>query len=208
MTSQLVPDLDYGYLCALRHTHFFISTEGWYLKWWYNFTCLMVDEKLEVAIPVGFVHNKDFIRKVLVGKVGAAFCVTIRRELDRPNIACGMLGWIEIWEVSLGCCCCWFSLAFEDSIFDLFFQAKRLLNCLLLEFSQGYLFSKLLLEPDLKSNPSEDFLDTEVYSTALQLGLTNLAESSYFVPCRVCVGATVERAFKDIRSNKEGNNSR
>ena len=110
-------------LGALRHTHFFISTEGWYLKW-YNSTCLMVDEKLEVAIPVGFVHNKDFIRKVLVGKVGAAFCVTIRRELDRPNIACGMLGWIEIWEVSLGCCCCWFSLAFEDSIFD-FCSSKR-----------------------------------------------------------------------------------
>jgi len=40
-------------------------------------SCLMVDEKLDDAIPVGFVHNKDFILNVLVGNVGAAFCVTI-----------------------------------------------------------------------------------------------------------------------------------
>ena len=73
----------------------------------------MVDDKLFVAIPVGLVHNKDFIRKVLVGKVGAAFCVTIRLEFDLTNMLFGMLGWIEIWEVSLGC---WSLDAFEDSI--------------------------------------------------------------------------------------------
>ncbi len=36
-------------------------------------TCLIVDEVEVTAKPVGLVHNKDFMRKVLVGKVGAAF---------------------------------------------------------------------------------------------------------------------------------------
>ena len=36
-------------------------------------SCLIVDEVEVTAKPVGLVHNKDFMRKVLVGKVGAAF---------------------------------------------------------------------------------------------------------------------------------------
>ena len=118
----------------------------------------MVEDQLFVAIPVGLVHNKDFMRKVLVGKVGAAFCVTIRLELDRPNITCGMLGWMEIWEVSLGWD--WFSLdAFEDSILlslnDLPSTMRFRIVCCL-SFRRDISLASCFSKPDLKSNPSED----------------------------------------------------
>ena len=159
----------------------------------------MVEDQLFVAIPVGLVHNKDFMRKVLVGKVGAAFCVTIRLELDRPNITCGMLGWMEIWEVSLGWD--WFSLdAFEDSILlslnDLPSTMRFRIVCCL-SFRRDISLASCFSKPDLKEQPFRRFEDKEVYSTALQLGLTNLAESQTLF----LVYALKQRAR--IRSNKE-----
>ena len=71
------------------------------------------------------------------------------------------------------------------------------MDCLLLEFSKGYLFSKLLFKARSKEQPFRRFEDKEVYSTALQLGLTNLAESQTLF----LVYALKQRAR--ITSNKE-----
>ena len=49
-----------------------------------------------MAIPVGLVQSKDFIRKVLVGKVGTDFWLVIRRLFVRASTKCaGILGWID-----------------------------------------------------------------------------------------------------------------
>ena len=54
-----------------------------------------------MATPVGFIHSKDFIRNVLVGKLDFWLKILLS---DRPNNTCwGMLGWMDNWEVSRGC---------------------------------------------------------------------------------------------------------